>query len=234
VKREGSRASLLAQVRAAMIAQADEKRAPQMQAYMKSAMPYHGVPAVPMRAICKRLFSPLVFAGFRDWEREVRAMWDGAKFREERYAAIELTKLRAARAFQTPDAMPLYEMMITSGAWWDVVDDLATHNVGALVRSHPPMKKTMRAWSKSPDMWKARTSIICQVLAKKDTDLDLLYACIEPSLSSRASNEFFLRKAIGWALRAYAWVDPREVKRYVKENESRLSGLSKREALKNV
>ena len=215
-----------------MIAIAERERAAPMQAYMKSEMPYHGVSAVPMRALCKRLFSPLVFADFSAWDGAVRELWDGAKFREERYAAIALTGLRAARAFQTPDAMPLYEKMITEGAWWDYVDAIATHNVADILQSHPtPMKKLMLRWSKSDSMWKARTSIICQVLAKKETDLDLLYACIEPSL---ASKEFFLRKAIGWALRAYAWVDASEVKRYVKKNEARLSGLSKREALKNT
>ena len=80
-------------------------------------------------------------------------------------------------------------------------------------------------------MWKRRTSIICQLGFKRDTDLDLLYACIRPSLGSK---EFFLRKAIGWALRQYAWTDPSEIQRYVREHEDRLSLLSRREALKNV
>ncbi len=93
------------------------------------------------------------------------------------------------------------------------------------------MKKAMLAWSRDADMWKRRTAILCQVAAKKKTDLDLLYGAIEPNL---ADKEFFLRKAIGWALRAYAWVDPAEIARYVRENEARLSGLSKREALKNI
>jgi 3-methyladenine DNA glycosylase AlkD len=74
-------------------------------------------------------------------------------------------------------------------------------------------------------------AIICQLGFKKETDLDLLYACIEPSLGSK---EFFLQKAIGWALRQYAWSDPKEIKRFVKKNETRLANLSKREALKNV
>ncbi len=227
-----SRNDLLAEVRAAFIALADSERAAGMQAYMKSEMPFHGVAAVPMRAVCKRLFSGLVFADFDTWEGAVRALWDGAKFREERYAAIELAGLRAARAFQTPKAMPLYEKMILEGAWWDLVDALATHQVGDILKTHrAPMTKLMLTWSKSQNMWKARTTIICQVLAKKDTDVDLLYACIEPSLESK---EFFLRKAIGWALRAYGWVDAREIARYVKKNEKRLSGLSKREALKNI
>jgi 3-methyladenine DNA glycosylase AlkD len=67
--------------------------------------------------------------------------------------------------------------------------------------------------------------------SKQHTDLGLLYACIEPSLDSK---EFFLRKAIGWALREYAWTDAAEVKRYVRQKSDRLSGLSYREALKNV
>jgi 3-methyladenine DNA glycosylase AlkD len=89
----------------------------------------------------------------------------------------------------------------------------------------------MRTWSTDPNMWKRRVSIICQLKFKRETDLDLLYANIAPNLAAR---EFFIRKAIGWALRQYAWTDPREVARYVRANESRLSGLSRREALKNI
>ena len=114
----------------------------------------------------------------------------------------------------------------------DVVDALASHRVGALLRSYPkPIRKYMLEWSRSDDMWKRRTSIICQLGFKQDTDLPLLYACIEPSLDS---TEFFLRKAIGWALRQYAWTDPQEICRYVQTHDDRLSPLSKREALKNI
>jgi 3-methyladenine DNA glycosylase AlkD len=89
----------------------------------------------------------------------------------------------------------------------------------------------MLSWSKSDDIWKRRTSIICQLGFKAKTDLELLYACIESSIGSR---EFFLQKAIGWALRQYAWTDPAETERYVRVNRERLSGLSRREALKNI
>jgi len=89
----------------------------------------------------------------------------------------------------------------------------------------------MLAWSRSRNLWKRRSAILCQLSFKHETDLDLLYACMEPSLNSR---EFFLRKAIGWALRQYAWTDPGEVQRYVREHADRLSSLSRREALKNV
>ncbi len=78
---------------------------------------------------------------------------------------------------------------------------------------------------------KRRVSIISQVSFKKDTDRELLYANIEPNLADRNS---FIRKAIGWALRSYAWTEPKEVARYVAANDARLSGLSKREALKNI
>jgi 3-methyladenine DNA glycosylase AlkD len=93
------------------------------------------------------------------------------------------------------------------------------------------MRHAMLAWARDDDMWKRRSAILCQVGLKDKTDLKLLYACIEPSLGSK---EFFLRKAIGWGLRQYAWTDPREIVRYVRRNRDRLSPLSKREALKNV
>ena len=126
----------------------------------------------------------------------------------------------------------MYEEMIVTGAWWDVVDDVATHRLSTLLRRHPKeMRREMRSWSRSENLWKRRSAILCQIPFKKETDLRLLYACLEPSLSSK---EFFLRKAIGWALRQYAWTDPEEVARYVKENRTRLSGLSIREALKNI
>jgi 3-methyladenine DNA glycosylase AlkD len=77
----------------------------------------------------------------------------------------------------------------------------------------------------------ARTAILSQVRFKADTDLGLLFDCIEPNLADR---DFFIRKAIGWALRQHAWTDPTEIRRYVRQNEAQLSGLSKREALKNI
>ncbi len=223
---------LLGTLRKKLSAAGDAERAKAMQAYMKSAMPFHGVPAPQVRALCKELFAPLAFDTQTGWERAVRAIWDGAKFREERYAALALTNVRAARTFQTLEAMPLYEKLVVEGAWWDLVDEIATNRVGPILRADPkPMRALMLRWSKDANMWKARTAILSQCRSREKTDLDLLYACIEPSI---ASKEFFLRKAIGWALREYARVDMNEVKRYVKKNEERLSGLSKREALKHA
>jgi 3-methyladenine DNA glycosylase AlkD len=129
-------------------------------------------------------------------------------------------------------ALPIFEEMIVSGAWWDYVDSIATDRLGELLRRYPAaMRRRMLAWSRSRAMWKRRAAILCQLSFKAETDLDLLYACIDLTCHER---EFFIRKAIGWALRQYAWTDPAEVRRYVREQGERLSPLSRREALKNV
>ena len=224
--------TIAATLRTRLNAIAEPDRAPAMQAYMKSAMPYLGVSTVPLRALRKAVFANLRYADSTDWQRDVLDIWRGAAFREERYAAIELTGIRAARPFQTLDALGLYEEMIVSGAWWDYVDAIATQRLWAILQHDPAaMKRHMLLWARDDDLWKRRSAILVQIKAKAETDLDFLYACIKPSL---ASKEFFLRKAIGWALRQYAWTDPAEVMRYVAANEGRLSGLSRREALKNI
>jgi len=224
--------ALLLRVRRELRRVADPRKAPAMQAYMKSNMPYHGVATPLLRQSYSLLFRKLELSAPEVWRRAVLTLWRGAKYREERYAAIALTGIKAAAGFQTPAAMPLYEEMIVTGAWWDYVDEIAANRVGPILRGYPaPMKKKMLAWSKSENIWKRRTSILCQLRFKQDTDLDLLYACIEPSLDSK---EFFLRKGIGWALRQVAWTDPAEIKRYVRKHRERLSGLSRREALKNI
>jgi len=199
---------------------------------MKSVMPFHGVATPLFRKTLKPILARFPITTAEAWRAECLAIWRGAQFREELHAAIELTGVRGARAFQTMDALPMYEEMVVTGAWWDTVDSVATHRLSTLLRNEPgKMRRAMRAWAKGNDMWKRRSAILCQISFKKATDLELLHACIEPSLSSK---EFFLRKAIGWALRQYAWTDPDEVVRYVEAHREELSPLSKREALKNV
>ncbi len=199
---------LLPRLRTALQQVGDSIKAPAMQAYMKSAMPYHGVPTPLFREVCKATFADVQFTAASHW-------------RDKR-----------ARPFQTPSAMKMYEELIVSGAWWDYVDDIASHRIGPILRDYPvPMRRKMLSWSKSNSLWKRRTAIICQLGFKAETDLELLYACIEPSVESR---EFFLQKAIGWALRQYAWTDGAEIKRYVRLKRVRLSALSCREALKNI
>jgi 3-methyladenine DNA glycosylase AlkD len=223
---------LIDTLRPALVEVADPSRAPAMAAYMKSAMPFHGVAKPVLAALLKRELAAVPLPDAATWRAEVSALWRAARFREERYAAIALGRDRRAKPFHDLRALPVYEEMIVTGAWWDFVDEIAAHCLGLILEKHPePMRAAMLAWSTDADMWKRRSSILCQLRFKGRTDRVLLYACIEPSIGSK---EFFLRKAIGWALRAYAYVEPDEVRRYVAENEARLSGLSRREALKNL
>jgi 3-methyladenine DNA glycosylase AlkD len=224
--------SLARDLRRALAAAAEPGRAAGMQAYMKSAMPCLGVGAVPLRRACRHVFAEVSFPTATAFRRAALSLWRGARYREERYGAIELTGVRRFEPFQDMAALPMYEEMVVIGAWWDYVDTIAAHRLGPLLRRFPrEMRREMRAWSRSDDLWKRRSAILCQLTFKQDTDTGFLYSVIEPALESR---EFFLRKAIGWALRQHAWTDPDEVRRYVRANEARLSPLSKREALKNV
>jgi 3-methyladenine DNA glycosylase AlkD len=224
--------ALARRLRAELARVAVPGNAPFMRAYMKSEMPFLGVSAPSLRRACRSVFGDLELSSAASWRTAVLRLWRGARYREQRYAAIELTGVRQARPFQDMRALPMYEEMIVTGAWWDYVDALAKHRLGTLLRLHPrPMARAMRLWSRSDDLWMRRSAILCQLAFNEDTDLDLLYACIEPSLASR---EFFLQKAIGWALRQYAWTDPGEVRRYVRARHADLSTLSRREASKNL
>ena len=223
---------LIRAVRQALRAAADPAKAPVMQAYMKSEMPYRGVQSTPLRQALRPLFAAHRIATFEEWRDTILVLWREARYREERYAAIELAGNRAARPFQTLEALAVYEEMIVSGAWWDFVDAIASHQIGGLLRQYPlEMAAILRAWAVADDMWKRRAAILAQLGFKANTDCVLLYDCIRPSLG-RA--EFFLRKGIGWALREYSKTDEAEVLRYVRRHAQRLSPLSQREALKRV
>jgi 3-methyladenine DNA glycosylase AlkD len=220
--------SLKKELRAA----ADPEKAPIMRKYMKSEMPYLGIQTPLLRAAVRGVFAAHPILSFEDWRDTVLALWRGAKFREERYAAIGLASHKPYARIHTLEALPMYEEMIVTGAWWDYVDSIATRQLGLILRSFPrPMAETLREWANGTDMWKRRSAIIAQLNFKAETDLELLYDCIRPSLAER---EFFLRKAIGWVLRQHARTDPAEVRRYVKALDAQLSPLSKREALKHI
>jgi 3-methyladenine DNA glycosylase AlkD len=226
----------VAAVRAGLAAAADPAKAPAMQAYMKSVMPYRGVASPGQKQVFAQVLAAHPLADRDSWQDAVRELWDGAAHREERYAAIALLADRRYAAYRDPTTMPLIEHLVVTGAWWDHVDSLATRTVGPLVRAYPAeLVPLMLSWAVDADapanLWRRRTAIIHQVGAASATDTDLLVACIRPSLSS---TEFFLRKAIGWALRDLAWTRPEWVQAYVREHASELSGLSRREALKNV
>jgi 3-methyladenine DNA glycosylase AlkD len=215
---------LIEAVRAGLAERADPAKAEGMRAYMKSAMPFRGVQKPGRVALAREVFKAHPIGSFDDWRDTVLALWREAEYREERYMAIALVK--RYREFRGMHALGLYEELIVTGAWWDLVDEVATGPLGELL---PEAADVLRAWAVDEVMWKRRAAIIAQVGRKADTDFELLADCIEPN---RGDREFFIRKAIGWALRAYAWVEPEVVIEYCNTHE--LSPLSRREALRNV
>lgn len=121
--------------------------------------------------------------------------------------------------------------MITVGAWWDLVDEIAVKRLGPIWRTPPEaLEPTLLACAVDDDVWLRRSAIICQVGAKDATDTGLLTASVMPNM---ASKEFFLRKGIGWALREYAKTDPEWVRTFVDTHDD-LSSLSRREATKHL
>lgn len=205
---------------------------------MKSSMPYHGVASPQMRVLMRPLYAAANdrLTERRSWEATVRELWDTASHREQRYAAIGLARLRVARPWQDTDTLTLYRTMVTTGAWWDYVDGIAAHLVGPIVLAHPdPAAPMMRDWATDDEMWIRRAAIIHQLGAKASTDTGLLAATIVVNLAgSRFGTEFFIRKAIGWALRQYAYTDASWVRAFVDAHRARLAPLSVREALKHV
>jgi 3-methyladenine DNA glycosylase AlkD len=196
-----------------------------------AAMDFHGVAMPVVRQISKGLAAKHSPATVDQWRDACLLLWRGAMKREERYFCETWTGLKVAKAWQTPALISLYEEMIVTGAWWDLVDWLATHRMGDLLLRHrAAVAPTLRAWSVSDDLWKRRAAILSQNRHKQATDFGFLVEVIAPSVDSK---EFFLRKAIGWALRDHARVDAGAVHRFVVDHADRLSGLSKREALKH-
>jgi 3-methyladenine DNA glycosylase AlkD len=220
---------LIAAIRARLADSADPVRAAAAQAYLKSAMPQLGVRVPEVRRIVKAEAAAAPFASGDELRSAVLELFRAATYREERYAAIDLT---ASKLVRTDLAMfPVYEEIIRTGAWWDLVDGVEDR-LGRLLQAHRGvLTPTLLRWSTDQEFWIRRASITVQLSARKDTDVALLSQVIEANLADR---EFFIRKAIGWALREYAKTDPDWVRQFVAKHEAALSPLSRREALRNL
>ncbi|MFC7491810.1 MULTISPECIES: DNA alkylation repair protein [unclassified Knoellia] len=224
---------LLDAIRAGLRSETDPERAAEQQRYMKSEMPFLGLTSPQRHGMLRPLLADpaLRIESRAAWERSVRELWDGAEYREDRYAALALLRHRTYRSWHDPDLMPLVEHIVVTGAWWDHVDEVG-NVVGEVLLVDPEGEGLrMRGWAEHDDLWLRRSAIISQLRHKERTDTVLLEDVIEPNLDDR---EFFIRKAIGWALRQYARTDPAWVLDFVEAQGSRLSGLSRREALKHL
>lgn len=220
---------VLAAIRSGLRVAADPLRGAAVQAYMKSSTPSLGIRVPDVRKTAKAAAAGHPFASAEELRSTALALWREAHYREERYAAIDLTGLRlVARDLQM---LPVYEEIIRTGASWDYVDGVA-HRICALLQAHrEELTPVLLRWSADEDLWIRRASITAQLGAKSRTDTALLESVIEANMADR---EFFIRKAIGWALREYAKTEPGWVLEFVARNGPSLSPLSRREALKNV
>jgi 3-methyladenine DNA glycosylase AlkD len=229
-------ARLLNVLRAGFAAHADPVRAPAMQAYMKSAMPYHGIATPLRRALTDEAVRAHPLPDSASLAEAMRALWRGATHREERYAALELARTGVHARLFDASLLPVYEEMIVSGAWWDYVDDISGSALARLWREQPRrMKPLLRRWARGDDMWLRRAAMLCQRRLLQGFDAELFYDCILPSIGNgRFAREFFICKGIGWALRERSYAAPDEVMAFLHEYGAKLSPLTRREAMKVI
>lgn len=215
-------------VQSTLAEQANPEKAKGMQAYMKTDMPFYGVQKPARTEILRHIEREFPPANREDYEELVTALWE-LPHREEKYLAQGVAG--GFRQFIVPDSLQIYQRFIDDGAWWDFVDEAATHMIRELVLDYPNVTwPLVDTWVEHDNMWRRRAAIICQVGAKDRTDADRLFAFC----TARAhETEFFIRKAIGWALREYAKTDPGAVAAFVNAHDE-LSALSYREATKHI
>lgn len=219
---------LIPELRRSLEAVAQPERAPAMKAYMKGCSDFLGVPAPDRRRAAK----PFITAGREATADQLLAAadvcWEQPE-REFQYVAADL--LSRWKTELDTSSLPAVERLIRTRSWWDTVDVLAAHVVGSIVARDPSLAATMDGWIDDPDFWIARTAILHQLGYGDDTDAERLFGYVDRRCGD---SEFFIRKACGWALRQYARTDPEAVRAYVLDRGDRLSGLTRREALKHL
>ena len=220
--------ALLKELRSGLYAAANPERAPAMVAYMKGHFEYLGITAGDRRIESKALIARAKDMAPDDLLDTADVLWSEPE-REFHYVGMDL--LRAGAKNLRVGDLERVRNCIEATPWWDTVDSLAIHTTGTMVASHPDLVHEMDMWIESDDMWIARTALLHQLMYKERTDTHRLFTYCEMRLDD---TEFFIRKAIGWALRHFARTNPDAVRTFVATNEASLSGLSKREALKNL
>lgn len=200
--------------------------APQMAAYMKDQFAFYGLKKPARQAVTQAFVAQHGWPDASQLQEVMRLIWE-QEYREMHYFGLELLVKQLKTC--TPDAIPFFEYLITHQSWWDTVDWLATRVMGEWLKRHPDTIPTlMHRWVNADNMWLNRVSIIFQLKYKQRTDTALLTRHIQQHLYHP---DFFIRKAIGWALREYSKTDADFVVTFV-ESHPDLSPLSQREALK--
>lgn len=209
-------------------ANANPANAAPMKKYMRDQFEYLGIKSPQFKSLLTGFIKQNGLSPIDDLDTISRELWDLPQ-REFQYLATSLIG-RMEKQLNEEFIVTL-EYLITHKSWWDTVDTIAGHSVGVMFKRFPKVKaKYLKKWRNSENFWLRRTTLLFQLGYKKETDFELLCELIQENLGSE---EFFINKAIGWALRQYAWTNPAAVKKFVKTTKE-LSPLSRREALKNI
>ena len=206
----------------------DSIKAPQMQAYMKTEQPFYGVQSKLRKQIFRDAIKKYPITSREEWERIVLELWNGTH-REEMYQALEIAE--RYRIYHDEDAWQLFDKLLRSATNWDTVDWLSSNLIGILVYKYRHFEKQLVEWSEDENFWVRRASLLAHLKHKERTNIKLLSQTV---LKLSNEKEFFIRKAIGWVLRQYSYTDGDWVIQFVNQYENKLSGLSKREALKAI
>jgi 3-methyladenine DNA glycosylase AlkD len=207
---------------------ADPVRAVGARAYMRDQFPFLGITNPRLTELNRAVLAGLDAPSEADLVAVSLACWAKP---EREYQYFACTYLRRHIRVGTPSLLTHVRELITTKSWWDTVDTLASNTVGPLVARYSELGDTMDAWVADENMWVARTAILYQLKYQDRTDAERLFRYC----TARAGHkDFFIRKAIGWALRQYAYTDPDAVRTYVEEHRSILAPLSVREASKHL
>lgn len=209
-------------------AHANPQRSPDMERYMRHQFPFLGIESPLRRQLTRQFLRQYALPAPADLSDVVAHLWQLPP-REYQYAAIDI--LLHAQKKQPPNEWltALIESLIVTKSWWDTVDSLHAA-VGIQMLRHPhQVEQYTQQWVESSDKWLNRMAIIFQLSYKQQTDAELLFRYI---ISLSHHPDFFVQKAIGWALRQYSYTQPMMVQQFIAQTP--LSPLSVREGLKGI
>ena len=207
-----------------MIQHKNEEQAQKMSKYMLNKFEYIGIKTPERREIFKNFFKEYKNEEKIDWEF-VNKCWEN-KYREFQYIAADYLKNMKDKL--TRDDIPKLKQLILKKSWWDTIDNLDM-TIGALALKDSNVNKILLEWSIDENIWLRRIAIDHQLLRKEKTNTELLEKILKNNLGQA---EFFINKAIGWALRDYSKTNPEWVKNFIEKNKEKMAKLSIREASK--